>query len=749
VYYVDYVFIGVVVGCMYALYGLGLTVVYKATRVANFAQGAIGTVAAFVFYKFWGGSGIRQALKLHSGFYFQIPFLGRSSWAHFSAVPPALPMWQAWVVALGATALLGLGVARVMRVFAKATTVTLMIVSFGLLLVLLGLAYNTFSGYQSQVHHLIPTTGHTHTAHGFFFNDEQVMMIAVTLALTAALGLFFRFTHLGVAIRAVADDREVSQLLGINARLVGDASWVLGSLLAGVAGILLTPLIGLDIGVLSALIVYGFVASLFGGFRSLVGTLAGGVVLGIIQQLVIASPLSRSSSVPPLQDVVAFVVIVGLLMLRPRWIFSGIRVDEESGVGGMTVTFGGQSPAEDRIRAFLRKRAALWLALQDWRTARWVLGLGGLALVMVVPIFTTGYWSSVLANGLIFALVALSIVVLTGWAGQVSLAQYAFVGVGAYTAAVLSGTAHLPFWLVVPITVALSVPFSLLIGIPSLRLRGFFLALVTLAFAVALDQNVFLATPIENHNSVQWTTTKTVRQLAQTVIHRPFGYTSEVFYLGLAVTLGCFFLMGNLRRSRTARAFLAIRDSEPTAVAFGINPTKYKLLAFCIGGGIAAAAGALFAYLFVTADPTSFLFVTGVAVVGYAVITGIAELFGAVLAAFFFAVLPQLLATPVSGVNQTFPILTGVLLILTIYSYPTGSGGFLKRLVRPDDETRLILTADRFAPAPTRVAAAESGLALALAGDGERAGEEAEEAVWSQAAGVAAAAALEESRGPR
>jgi sulfate-transporting ATPase len=703
VYYVNFVFIGIVVGSVYALFGLGLTVVYKATRVPNFAQGAIGTTVAFVFYKLWAGSGIRLALREHSGFYFQIPFLGGHSWARFSFQPPALPAWAAFVVAMLVAAALGLIVSRLMRPFSRATTVSLMIVSFGIFTVLLGLAYNTFSGYQTQVHSLIPidkTT--THTFHGFFFNNEQVMIIAVTLALTVAVAAFFRRTHLGVAIRAVADDRQVSQLLGIKADTVSNVSWVLGSMLAGIAGILITPLIGLDLLTLSNLIVLGFVASLFGGFRSLIGTLGGGLVLGIIEQLVIASPIGKLSGLPPLQDAVAFVVIVALLMLRPKWIFSGIRVDEESGVGGAGVTFGGQAPAEDRFRAWLRKGPALWLILQDWKTARWVLGLSGMAAVMVIPIFTTGYWSTVLATGIIFTLVGLSLVVLTGWAGQVSLAQYAFVGVGAYTAAILSGTAHLPFWLVIPLTVLISVPFSLLIGIPSLRLRGFFLALVTLAFAVAVDTDLFLANAVETHNSVQWVT-------HGGATHRPFSYTSEVFYMGLAVALACFFVAYNLRRSRTARAFLALRDSEPTAIVFGINPTAYKLLAFCIGGGIAAAAGAVFAYLYVNMDPTSFLFIYGVAFIGYGILTGIAELFGAVLVGFLFAVLPQLLATPVNGVNQTIPILTGVLLIVTIYSYPSGQAGFLKRLVRPDDETEQILNATEFSPAIGDAATAVNG----------------------------------------
>ncbi len=702
-YYVNFVFIGIVVGSIYALYGLGLTVVYKATRVPNFAQGAIGTTVAFVFYKVWGGSGVRLAVREHSGFYFQIPFLGSHSWAHFAFHPPALPAWAAFIVAMAVAAGLGLIVARVMRPFSRATTITLMIVSFGIWAVVEGLDYNTFSGYSTNVHSLIPLDkSTTHIVHGFNFNNEQLMIIAVTVALAGAVAAFFRYTHLGVAIRAVADDRQVSQLLGINADTVSKVSWVLGSMLAGIAGILITPVIGLDLSVLTGLIVFGFIAALFGGFRSLIGTLAGGLMLGVVEQLVIASPLSKVSSLPPLQDVVAFVVIVVLLMLRPKWIFSGIRVDEESGVGGAGVTFGGQAPAEDRVRAWLRKGPALWLILQDWKTARWVLGLGGMAAMMVIPIFTTGYWSTVLASGIIFALVGLSLVILTGWAGQVSLAQYAFVGVGAYTAAILQGTAHLPFWLVVPLTILVSVPFSLLVGVPSLRLRGFFLALVTLAFAVAVDTDLFLSNALENHNSILGST-------AGSTAHRPFSFTSEVFYMGLAVALACFFVAYNLRRSRTARAFVAIRDSEPTAIAFGINPTTYKLLAFCIGGAVAAAAGAVFAYLYVNMDPTEFLFITGITFIGYGIITGIAELFGAVLVGFLFAVLPQITATPINGVNQTIFILQGVLLILTVYSYPSGMAGFLKRLFRPDDETAQILTAGEFSPAPTAATRARIG----------------------------------------
>ena len=719
--YVDYAFIGLVVGCIYALYGLGLTVVYKATRVPNFAQGAMGTIVAFVFYKCWGGSGIKTALLNHDGFYFKIPFLGHHSWGRLTMIPPSMPMWEAFLVSMVVAVILGLVIARIMRPFARASTVTLMIVSFGLFTVLLGLAYDAFSGYGSQVHHLVPIVGHVHQFHGFFCNDEQLMIIGVTLVLTVALAAFFRYTHLGVAIRSVADDRDVSRLLGINVNVVSAVSWVLGAVLAGIAGILLSPLISLDLEVLTGLIVFGFVASLLGGFRSLPGTLLGGIVLGVIEQVIISSPLKSVTWLPPLKNIIPFVAIVLLLLTRPKWIFSGIRVDEESGVGGASVTFGGQAPAEDRLRAVLRRHAALWVTLRDWKVARWILGTALLGFLLVFPIFSTGYWSAVLTTGVIFTLVALSLVILTGWAGQVSLCQYAFVGVGAFTAAVLSGTAHLPFWLVVPLVVLLSLPFSLLIGIPSLRLRGFFLALVTLAFAVAIDLDIFQWHTMKQHSSVQW------GGLGGTRIHRPFSIDSEVFYLSLAVALACFFVAYNLRRSRTGRAFLAIRDSEPTAIAFGINPTKYKLIAFCVSGAVAAAAGAVYGYLYVNMDASGFFFVFSITFIGYGVLMGLSESLGAVLVGFFGAVLPQLIAQPVNGENQSFPIITGVLLILTVYSYPTGMAGFLKRLVRPDDETPLILAAGEF---QTAGALAEAKAATARA---ELEGEAEEEAVWAGA----------------
>jgi branched-subunit amino acid ABC-type transport system permease component len=692
----NYIFVGIVVGSLYALYGLGLTVVYKATRVPNLAQGAVGTFGAFVFYKFWGGSGVHTAIRNHRGFYFNLPILGRSfGWARWAYTPPKAPMWEALLVSLVASALLGLALSRVMRRFAKASTVSLMIVSLGLLTVLLGLEFNLFSGYATYVHHLVPVTrSSTHSFAGIYFSNEQLLIIGVTAGLATALSLFFRYTHLGIAIRAVADDHEVSQLLGINARTVSNVSWVLGSLLAAVAGILITPLVSLDLGALTGdLLVFGFVASLAGGFRSLGGTFAGGVLLGIVEQVVIYMT-RHVRGLPPLQDAVAFLVIVGLLLARPRWIFSGIRVDEDSGVGGGVARYG-LAPLEDVIRSKLRGNGALWIFLRDWRVGRWVISILGLGAILLLPLGVSGYLSGVLTGGLVYCLVGLSIVILTGWTGQVSLAQFAFVGIGAFATCVLSGTAHLPFYLVVPLAVLISVPFSLIIGIPSLRLRGFFLALVTLAFAVAVDTDLFQLPYLQQHGTVN-----TIHN--NVVTYRPFQHNSEVLYLGFAITAACFFLVYSLRKTRTARAWLAIRDSEQTAVALGINPVKYKLLAFCIAGAVAAAGGSIFAYLYVNVDSQSFLFFISLSFIGYGVVSGINQMLGPVLVGLTFWVLPQLTAQTTGGATQTVSILGGLFLIDVIYRYPNGSAGFLKRLVRPDDETPILLRVRQFQPGRSR-----------------------------------------------
>ena len=662
-FYLNVVVVGISSGAVYALFGLGITMIYKATRVPNFAHAAIGGVGAYTFFKTWDEVQLQEPrLTL------RVPFAG---WA-WTPDPPALPLVVALLLSLVVVGLLGLAIEKfVMRGLAGAPTLNLIIATVALFTVLAGLAGDLFGQRLEAVPSLFPEGNHS--INGVNFSNDAVGILIVTTVLAVALAVFFRYTDLGIAIRATADSREVARLLGISSDRVAGFAWAVGSMLAAIAGILIAPTAGLTSFGLAGLIVFGFTAALFGGFTSLVGTLLGGLVIGVVSNLASVAPwpdgivdeLLGGAGAPSL---VTLLFVVGILLLRPRFIFKGIRLDEDSGVS-FTTTARGINP-EDAVRRALDRAGQLQLLLQDWQVGRWLLA-GGIAITLLaVPVFAVSYWSTVLAFGVIGSLTAASIVVLTGWTGQIGLAPLTFVGVGAFATAVITDAwGWLPGPFVIPLAGLITIPFAVLVGLPALRLRGFFFALATLTFAFA-GQGWLFVQP----------------SLAEKQVDRGiFGerYTQPIFYTALGIAVLVFLALRNLRRTRVARTFFAIRDSETTAQLMGVDPVRYKLLAFGVSGFVAGCAGALNGFLNPDVQAVAFGLQFSLAAVLSAVVSGVGLLFGAVLAGFFFSVLPQLAATPTEGVNQAPVIVGGLLAISTIRDYPNGFASFLARLVRP------------------------------------------------------------------
>lgn len=693
-YWANLAVIGLTVGAIYALYGLGITLIYKATRVPNFAHGAIGMVGAYVFYKTWERS--QGELRIPT-VKLQVPFFG---WAEWVFTPPALPMWAAILLALLVTGLVGLVIERIMRFLEGAPTVLLIVATLGLLLVITGLVSDLFSPDAQPVPNPVPENAY-HFG-GLNVTNNAIVIAVLSLGLAVGFGVFFRSTNLGIAIRATADSREVSRLLGINANAVAAFAWAAGSMLAAIAGILITPRGQLDQATLFTFIVPGFAAALLGGFTSLVGTFLGGLVLGLVESFAIGAPwpggwleeIFTKSGTP---QFVAFLVIIVVLMTRPRFIFKGIRTDEDTGVA--FAKRGGLLGPEDRVRQQLDRAGALPVILRDWSVGKWVLAAMVLSALLAVPVFAVSFWSTVLATGTVFALIALSIVVLTGWTGQISMAALTFAGAGAWGAAVLGGSMGLPFWLVIPLTGVVGIPIALLIGVPSLRLRGFFLAIATMAFALVGETWLFTLRALTTRNKI------------------PRGPLSEqitqpTYLVGLVVAGLVFLAVWNLSKTRVARAWFALRDSETTAVSMGIDPVRYKLLAFVASGFIAGVAGGLFGYVNRVLTAPSFSLLQSLQYVTFAVIAGVGEIFGAFLVGVFL-VAPSLFAQPASGVNQAPFILSGVVAVLVAIQYPNGLAAFYRRLVRPFDPSERIAWASAdSAGAPEPVAAAATAADL-------------------------------------
>lgn len=671
-YWAQLMVAGLFVGAVYALYGLGITMVYKATRVPNFAHGAIGTVGAYVFYKTWKGSQPRLQVKhLH----FQIPFVDPDAWwSHWDPVPPRLPLLVSLALAIGVSILLGIVIERLfMRYLVGAPTIGLIVATVGIFILITGLAIDFFNQQSETVPTIVPE--HRYIVFGLRFFSTDVVVAVIALGLAVALGAFFRFTNLGIAIRATADSRETARLLGINANRIAQFSWATGSALATLAAILIISRGNgnLDFTALTLLILPGFTAAMFGGFISLVGTFLGGLALGIVEAMFIGihwpsgvlSDIFGGAGVP---QFVSFMVVILVLMTRPKFIFKGVRVDEDSGVGFGRSSSGLQP--EDFVRRSLDKRNALMMLLQDWGTGKWVLA-GALAIAaLAVPIFTVSYWSTVLGAAVFYALIALSIVVLTGWTGQISLAALAFAGAGAFGSALLSTQLHLPPFIVMPLCGLIGIPLAVLIGVPALRLRGFFLALATLAFMVACESWLFTQRALTTHNDVD-------RSFLKVNLSQPAYYMSLFF--AVVVFLG----VKNLGKTRVARAFHAIRDSENTAVSMGIDPVKYKLLAFALSGFIAGIAGGSFGYMNLKVVSGSFTFFLSLTFITYAVIAGIALQSGAIVVPILFVLLPVLTARTTTGTNQSVFILSGYFAVRAVIDYPNGVAGFWSRLLRP------------------------------------------------------------------
>ncbi|MBV8693796.1 MAG: ABC transporter permease, partial [Actinobacteria bacterium] len=611
--------------------------------------------------------------------HFQLPF---TKW-QWNPVLPRLPLPLALLLALVVTALIGLAIERVfMRHLVNAPTLSLIVATVGLFTMITGLAIDVFNQKGEQIAaQVVPQ--HRYVVGGIRFFADDVTVAVIAIGLAVLLGAFFKFTNLGIAIRATADSRETARLLGINANLVAGFSWAVGSMLATLAAILIVSRNNgtLDYASLFLLVLPGFTAAMFGGFTSLVGTFVGGIVLGVAQSLFVGidwpiSFLKNAFSTAGAPQFVSFLVIVAVLMTRPKFIFKGVRVDEESGVA--FVRSGSGLNPEDRLRRALDRRGSLQLLLADWSVGRWLLAGMAAIGILAIPVFTVSYWSTVLGSAVFVGLVTLSIVVLTGWTGQISLAALGFAGAGAFGAATLSTSAHLPFWLTIPLAGLVGVPLAVLVGVPALRLRGFFLALATLAFMVACESWLFTQSFFSTHNDVS-------RGVLRDDLSQPAFYASLFF--AVLVFVG----VRNLGKTRVARAFHALRDSENTAIAMGIDPVRYKLLAFALSGFVAGIAGGCWGYMNLKVVPGAFTFLGSLQFITYTVIAGIALQGGAVLAPVLFVLVPTVLATTASGTNQfPFFILPGFFAIRTVIDYPNGVGGFFVRGLRRFDPSERV-----------------------------------------------------------
>jgi branched-chain amino acid transport system permease protein len=605
--------LGVVSGAAVALQALGVVLVYRSSGVINFAQVQIGATAAVLFSEM-----AQRHEFLHFAAFVCAPCVPGGA-DHASPAALAVDYWLSFVLAVALSALLAyLAHALLVRRFARAPRLVATVLTIGIAQLLAGMAAAipsmfdaTTPGVQLSNAVALPVHASFTIAPTTFTASDVARVVAVVLA-CAGLAWFLLRSRRGVAVRGAADNPLRARTLGVDVDSLGGTVWLIAGVLSGVGACLQATSAGvhadtpLDVFTLVGILA----AAVIGGFRNLPMVVAGALALGILEQGLHAGINAPDVFAATLLAVISFFL---LLQRNPR-----SRAESEAAVGWL---------AAREVRPIPQSLRRLPV-VQAW--LRW--GTALLAVVVIAyPVVMSPSDVGTATRVCIDAMLGVSLLVLTGWAGQISLGQLAVAAVGAYVAAMLSAGTGLSFVVGVAAAVAAGAVVALLVGVPALRLRGLSLAVSTLALALTVS----LVVVSGNY----------LGQLLPSTVHRPvlLGLDLEdqrvFYYVCLAILAAVLAATAALRRSRTARALIACRENENAARALGVGPTRVRLIAFAMSGALAGLAGGLLAYNEHGVHAPDLTPEMGVAVFLMVVIGGMGSLWGPVLGAVYLGFL--------------------------------------------------------------------------------------------------------------
>jgi sulfate-transporting ATPase len=527
----------------------------------------------------------------------------------------------------------------------QASTLTMVIATLAVLVTLQQAVILIFGGLPKLPTQFLPTRS-VHVA-GITVGEASLIFLAFTIVLTLTLWAVYRWTRFGLATSALAENPRCVAALGWDTGRLRLANWGIGGALAGVAGVGLGPFLQLNSGNFTSMLIPTLASAVLGGLQSFPLTLVGGLVVGAAQ-----AEAERYITWNGAGDAVPFVLIIVVLMLRGRALPLRSFVSERLPRVGS-----GEIP-----RARLAVALAVTGILAAFVNTNWVIGA-------TITLFA--------------AIVLLSQVVITGYAGQLSLAQLTIGGVGAIVAARVASATGLPFLLSLLLGMAAVAPVSVLLGLPSLRARGVSLAIATLGFGVAVNSMVLSNSSLTGGVSGLTLAPQTLFGWNIDAVTNPLNY----FYVTLAVFTLLALAVANLRRGRTGRRLLAVRNNERAAAAMGISVTGTKLYAFAVAGCIAAAGGVLLAFSQPLPQFSGYDPMTSLTNLVSAVLGGIGYVLGPLFGGMFAASgLPDSILNPWVGQwtwwTEIFPLFTALGLIAQLVANPNGVVDALRRRPR-------------------------------------------------------------------
>ncbi len=591
-------FNGLVVGSSVAITALGLVLVYRSLRIINFAQVAMGACGGRLFFELMQFTPVPFPLALPAGVaagalvgvLFDLIF-GRRFFNH--------PRIVLTVVSIAAMPFLALFIGQLPRnlpIFPRLGARSLAEQN--------GLVparpFLPFAGWEFDV-------GEFPSGFGF----PEVFNVELLVFAVLAVVCFLRYTRAGVAVRALAENSERASLLGIPVGNLSTIVWAIAGALGTLSvigiGSLTVPAAGTGAGAFIPALLAPLTAAVLARFTSIPVAIFVALLTGVVGNAVRYSYPEDTGLIA-----VAYFLVtaVALLVQRRR----AARSEEGAGVAWAAVR---------EMRAIPKELARIATV----RTTRWALIAAAGVFLLVYPLIVPTRYQELGAVILIQAIIGVSLVVLTGWAGQISLGQFAFAAVGGVVAGSLTARVGVPFWFAVPIASAVAGVFAAMVGLPALRLKGLFLAVATLGLAVAVSSILF------DERYFGWLLPDAIDR--PTLFFIDFRQARPMYFLALVCLVIAIVITLNLRRSRFGRLLIAMRENEANVQSFGVSAVRLKLTAFAVSGALAGFSGAVFVHQQQGASQESFAPQESLDVFVFTVFGGVGSVGGALLGSLY------------------------------------------------------------------------------------------------------------------
>ncbi|MGH8998158.1 MAG: ABC transporter permease, partial [Acidimicrobiia bacterium] len=569
---------GVVLGSATGLLAVGLVLVYRTNRIVNFAHGSVGGVAGLLgvsLFREWG--------------------------------------WNYWL-AMGTGVVAGMALGGVLeflviRRFARSSRLVLTVATIGLAQALAGieLFLPTWFGGSGGVTAGFETPFDLRVSiDPVVLTGSHILIVACVPVIVGFLAWFLARTDAGVAMRAAAENLDRARLLGIPVRRLTTWVWVLAGGLSALTFVLKVPIQGSVPGGLTgpALLLPALAAAVLARMESLPVAFLAGVGLGVLEQVVL-----WNSDVPSAVDLAFLVVIlVGLLVRREQ--------ASRTAAGASWVEVSVARPVPNELRA-----------LPEVRWVRWGLAALVVAVAVLLPLRSGPATNTILALALIWGMVGISLVTLTGWGGHISLGQFAIVGVGAVAAGNIVSRWDIDLFVALVVAGAAGGLTALLLGLPALRIRGLFLAVTTLAFAIVLDSYFLNPTYFD-----EWIPEAVDRPVLWERF--PLEGARAMYYLCLTFLALFIVAASGVRRARAGRVLMASRDNRRAAQAASVPTTRVILSSFVFSGVLAGIAGGLHVLVLHGTRLNTYLPFQSLEVFSMAVIGGLGSVGGVLLGVF-------------------------------------------------------------------------------------------------------------------